>query len=117
MDNYVSRVRLVVNGEEITDFSSVTEKEYELRRPVRLMNKTGVMQVNPQYGVDVDYVIPEDSVEFDFNSLEDATLIIEYPNGKLTTYTGISTLKVGSTKYDGDKEATRTIELLATGRN
>ena len=117
MDSYVSKIRLIVNGAEITDFSSVTEKDYELRRPVRLMNKTGIMAVNPQYGVDVDYVIPENVTEFDFNSLEDATLIIEYPNGQLTTYTGVSTLKVGATKYDGDTEATRTIELLATGRN
>ena len=117
MDKYVSTVRLVVNGEEITDFSSVTEKEYELRRAVPLMNKTGIVSVNPQYGVDVDYVVPEESVEYDFNSLQDGTLIIEYPSGQLTTYTGITTLKVGTTKYDGNKEATRPIELLATGRN
>jgi hypothetical protein len=117
MDKYVTAVKLVVNGEEITDFSSITEKDYELRRPVKLMNKTGVAGVTPQYGLEVDYTVPLNAPEFDFDSVEDATLIIEYPNDEMTTYTGVCTLKVGATKYDGEKEATRTIELFATGRN
>lgn len=116
MERYVSSVRLIVNGEEITDFNSVTEKEYEVRRPVQLMNKTGVTGCKQRYGVDVDYVVPEEGDEFDFQSVEDATLILEYPSGKIVTYTGVCTLKIGSTKYDGEKEATKTIELLATGR-
>lgn len=116
MSDYVTKITLAINGEEITDFKSVTEKEYELRKQVKLMNKTGFINVTPQFGVDVEYVVPENAPEYDFSSVEGGTLILTFGNGEITTYTGVCTLKIGATKYDGDNEATRTIELAATGR-
>jgi len=116
MAEYVSRVRLEVNEAAIEDFKSVTEKEVELRKQVNLMNKTGFQRVTERYGVDVEYVVPEDGPEFDWDSLEGGRLTIEKMNGRRTTYTGVCTLKVGEVKYDGDNEATRTIELGAEKR-
>lgn len=113
---YVSRVFLTINGQEITDFKSVTEKDVELHKQVNLMNTTGVVGVRARYGAEVEYVVPENAEEFDFEEVKDGTLTIEKMNGRRTSYTGVFTLKIGSTKYDGDNEATRTIEFLTTGR-
>jgi len=116
MDSYVSTVSLLINGEEITDFSAVEEKARTLRKQVNLMKKTGILGVTQRYGVSVDYVVPKDKPEFDFAGIEDGTLTIDKENGSRVTYTGVATLDIGATKYDGDKEATRTIEFVATGR-
>lgn len=116
MAEYASRVLLEVNGQSIEDFQSVTEKEVEVRKKVKLMNKTGVIKATPEYNVDVDYVVPADKDEFDFESVENGTLTVDLDNGVRKTYTGVYCLKVGETKYDGDKEATRTIEFMAMKR-
>ena len=116
MDEYVSQVLLEVNGQEITDFKAVTEGEVELAKQVKLMNKTGSMGVLPRYGVEVDYVVPADTPEFDFDGVKNGTLTIDKQNGVRETYTGVRTLKIGSTKYDGDNETVRTITFGAGGK-
>lgn len=113
MSEYVSRVGLTINGQEITDFKSVELKEVTLRKPVNLVRKTGHFNITPRYGATVEYVIPKDAPEFDFESVEGGTLTIDYENGKRTTLTGVSTLSVGAAKFDGDNEATKSIDLLA----
>jgi hypothetical protein len=113
---YVSQVLLEVNGQEITDFKSVTEGEFEVRKTVKLMNKIGVVSVTAQYGLQVEYVVPKDADEFDFEEVADGTLTIDFDNGVRKQYTGVYTLKIGETKYDGENEATRTIDLVARKR-
>jgi hypothetical protein len=114
---YVSQVLLEVNGQSIEDFKSVTEKEVEVRKVVPLMKKIGVVGTRPQYGIDVEYVVPKDAPEFDFDAVADGTLTIDLENGTRKQYSGVYTLKVGETKYDGENEATRTIELVAMKRS
>lgn len=116
MEEYVAQVTLEINGQEITDFNSVEEKEVALRKAVNLMNSTGVVGVTRRYGVAVDYVVPKNKPEFDFNAVSGGTLTIDKGNGARVTYTGVSTLSIGATKYDGDKEATRPIEFIASGK-
>ncbi len=115
MSEYVEKVTLEINGQEITDFTTVEEKDVELRGQVNLMNKTGYTNKTPRYGVNVDYVVPADAPEFDFASVQGGTLTIDKGNGVRVTYTGVFTMKIGATKY-GEKEATRTIELGAENR-
>ncbi len=116
MGEYVSRVALEINGQLIEDFNSVSENEIETRKPVKLARKRGFVTVIPNYGVKVEYVIPKNTPEFDFESVEGATLTIDFENGRRTVYTGVFHMKTGEAKYDGEKEATKTIELGATGR-
>jgi len=116
MPEYVSRCLLSANGAEIEDFKSVTENEIELHKPVKLMNKTGVAAITPRYGAKVEYVVPEDAAEFDWEGMANGTLTVEYENGKRTTYTGVYTAKVGEKKVDGDNETVQSIDLIATGR-
>lgn len=113
---YASRVILEINGQQIDDFNSVTEKEVEIKKEVKLARKIGVVSVVPKHGVQVEYVVPKDAPEFDFETVEDGTLTIDLENGVRKQFTGVYVLKVGDTKYDGEKEATRTIELLAMRR-
>lgn len=116
MSEYVSGVALEVNGQEITDFKSVTEGGRTLRKQVNLMNKTGHANVTPRHTVDVEYVVPKDSPEFDFDSVVGGTLTIDKGNGIRVQYGGVACLEVGEAKYDGDNEATRQIKLSAESR-
>jgi len=113
---YVSQVILTVNGKEIKDFKSVTEGERELRKKVKLMNGQGILKTTPDYTVSVEYVLPKNAEEFNFDEVEDGTLTIDKGNDAKVLYTGVATMKVGETKYDGENETTRTIEFGATGR-
>jgi hypothetical protein len=116
MSEYVSKVLLDVNGQSIDDFQSVSIKETEIHKTVNLMNKTGHTKVTPRHAVDVEYVVPETDSEFDWESVSDGRLSIEYGNGKRTTFTGVYVLKVGEAKADGETEMVKTIELGAEGR-
>ncbi len=114
---YVSRVRLAINGQEISDFKSFTEGEIELGKAVNLMNTTGYMSKLPRYGLSLEYVVPENASEFDFTGVKDATLTVTRESGAVTTFSGVCILKIGAAKADGDNEETRTIDLMATGKN
>lgn len=113
---YVSRVLLEVNGQAIEDFKQVEVEEVELARRVDLMNTTGVVGVTPRHQVTVDYVVPKDAPEFDFKSVKDGTLTLDYDNGTREQYAGVYTLKIGATTFDGEKEAVRKITFLATDK-
>jgi len=114
---YVSKVLLEINGQEIEDFDSVEEPESEIFKSVKLMNKTGHTAVTQRYeGLTVDYIIPSDAPSFDFRQVAGGTLTIDRMNGTRITYGGIYTTKVGKIKYDGDNVAKQTIELSAESR-
>lgn len=119
MSEYVSKVLLEVNGKQVDDFNKITEPDVEYRGEVKLMNKTGFTSKTPRYSpIKVEYVVPKDGPEFDFSSIQDGTLTIDYDNGTRRTYTGVSCLKVGGESYGEDgKETIRNIELMATDRD
>lgn len=116
-DEYVNQVLLEVNGQSITDFKSVSEDAIVLRKAVKLMNKTGVITMTPQYGVKVEYVVPKNATPFDFAAVSGGTLTIDYENGTRIKYTGVATLEIGEIKYDGENEATQTISFVAAKRS
>lgn len=116
MSEYVASVNLEINGKNIDDFKSVSEKEIERHKQINLMRKTGVVSVTPRYGVEVEYVIPKDSPEQDWAEVANATLTIDKDNGKRITYSGVYVMKEGAVKYDGENEATKTIDLVALER-
>lgn len=110
---YVNRVLLEVNGQEITDFDSFTEGERDLAGQVKLMNKTGTVQLLERPSCSLEYVIPKDAPEFDFTAVVDGTITVDYQNGTRKTYTGVRTAKIGATKFGDDKAASRTIDFFA----
>lgn len=116
MSEYVAKVLLEVNGQEVTDFKSVSESEIDIRKQVPLMNKTGHANVTPRYQVVVEYVVPSDNPEFDWTDVEGGTLTIDKNNGVRVTFGGVCTLKVGEAKADGENEITQSITLSAESR-
>ncbi len=116
MSEYVSMVLLEVNGQSITDFSTVEEGEFEINKPVKLMMKTGACATYPRHSAKLDYVIPSDAPEFDFTTVSGGTLTIDYQNGTRITYMGVTTTRIGAAKHDGEKESTREIHFTAQQR-
>lgn len=117
MPEYVSKITLDINGQQITNFKSATEKEVELGKEVPLMNETGFIDKTPRYGVALEYIIPKDTPEFDFTTVKNGRLTIDRGgNAGRITYTGVTRLKIGESKYDGENEVTKTIDFGATDR-
>jgi hypothetical protein len=116
-DNYASQVILEVNGQQVDDFQSVTQGKVEGRKLVQLMNKWGFVTIPKVYPLTVDYIIPADSPEFDFESVANGTLTIDDENGHRTQYGGVYWLSSGDTKREGGKETIRPIDLAALRRN
>ena len=109
MARYVARITLEVNGESVTDFSSFSDMTKSRHVQVELMNKTGHAAITPRYQVSVDYVIPRDAIEYDWSTVSDGTLTIEYENGTRKTWGGVYVLDEGDVTYDGTAAATKTI--------
>jgi hypothetical protein len=116
-DEYVSVITLIVNGQTITDFNKCKEPKRGIRKAVKLMNKTGFVTVTPDY-VDgsIDYVIPKNATEFDFDGVVNGTLIIDKGNGHRVTYGGVFVTEIDEPDYGDDKEAVRKITWGATKR-
>lgn len=116
MEAYISKVSLEINGELEEDFNSFTEKERVFKKTVNLMNSTGTIKVKQRYNFSLDYVVPADKTERDFESIEDGTVTIDYENGKRISFGEVSCLSVGEAKYGDDKEVTKSIEFVAGTR-
>jgi hypothetical protein len=116
MSELVSQVALEVNGQELTDLKNVKEGARVLRKQVPLMRKTAYMNMIPRYTVSGDAVVPANSPEFDYDSVADGTLTIDYLNGRRITYGGVYCLEVGETTFDGENEALRPVTFGATSR-
>lgn len=115
-DEYVTSVILEINGKQIDDWKAFREGERETKKVIQLARKQGVIPVKAGYPLEVDYVVPMNRPEIDFEEEFDGqtgTLTIDLENGTRKVYTDVDLLKVGQTEYDGDKEAVRTISLFA----
>ena len=112
---YITNCTLSVNGQEITDFKKVTEKEKTYYKQVNLMNKTGHAPLVARYGVTVDYVVP-DGDEFVWRNVKNGTLSFTKGSGKKVTFSGVYILKEGDESVDGENETVKTIELGAENR-
>lgn len=115
---YVSGATLEINGEEIDDFSEITEPEVESNKPIDLMAKTGHIEVTERYkGIKIKYIVPSDAPEFDFKKVKDGTLTIVYKNGTRRKYTGVYVNKIGGETYKDGTETIRDVELSAEDRD
>ncbi len=113
---YVSRICLDIDGQEITDFEEVEEKDIELYKTVECMNSTGFAEKKARYGVRVQYCIPKDAPEFDFHKVRNGRLTIDHKNGTRISFFGCFPLKIGNTTY-GKDEAKKDIDFGATERD
>ena len=117
MSTYITRCTLAVNGKNIEDFKSITEKSRTIRKAVPLMHKTGSAQLTQRYTGDLEYVYPKDTTPFDFDGITGATLTIEYESGEQVRFGGVAVVSVGDSKVDGETELVKSIEFMAETRN
>ncbi|MRR15375.1 MAG: hypothetical protein EG826_02835 [Deltaproteobacteria bacterium] len=116
MEEYIAQIGLEVNGQTITDFKSFSEDPRVLRKAVKLMSKSGIVAVLPTLGLKLDYVVPKNTPEFNFDNVSGGTITIDHLNGTRIRYTGVSTLEIGEAKYDGENELVKTISFAAQKR-
>lgn len=116
MEQYISTITLDINGQQMDDFNSFTEKERVFKKAVGLMNTTGILKTRERHFFDLDYVIPANKPEFDFVAVEDGTVTVDYENGKRVSFGEVHCLAIGEAKADGDKEMTKTISFVAGTR-
>jgi hypothetical protein len=116
MEEYISQVSLSVNGQEITDFNSFTPPGIVPRAIIPVMNKTGFVRKKVRYAdMKVGYVVPKNKAEFDWESVENGVLTVDYENGTRITYIGVVTTGIdeGSVDADSDDALVKEITLAA----
>jgi len=113
MEAYITSITLEINGQQLEDFNSFTEKERVFKKTVNLMNTTGTVKVKARHNFSLDYVVPADKPEFDFEGITAGTVTIDYENGKRISFGEVECLSIGEAKFDGDKEVTKNIEFAA----
>lgn len=114
--NYINKVSLEINGQVIDDFKTFKEGKRAIHKAVNLMHKTGKIRSTQRPTCSLDYAIPEDGAEFDFETVVDGTITVEYENGKRITYLGASVGEIGEVTYDEEKEAVKTIDFICQDR-
>lgn len=116
MSNYISAATVVVDGEELEDVKKVREGRRTVRKSIKVMKRRGRVKTTPDYTIELDTVIPEDGPGYDYESIEDKTLTIEYDNGTKIIYLGVSVLEIGDEEFDDDNEAIVKVTLSAEDR-
>jgi hypothetical protein len=116
MELYATQITLNINGEQINDFNAFTEKERVFKKTVNLMNSTGILSVFQRHHFSLEYVVPANKPEFDFESVSEGTVKIVYENGRSVSFGEVHCLSIGDSKFDGDKEVTKNIEFSAHSR-
>lgn len=116
MEEYITSISLEINGEKEENFNAFTEKERVFKKPVNLMNTTGTVRVKARNLFGLDYAVPANQPERDFEGIEDGTVTIDYENGKRISFGEVSCLSIGEAKFDGDREVVKTIEFVAGTR-
>lgn len=112
---YVSSIKLSLTNEEITDFQTVKLPTRILRQLVELNSGVGFIEIeNPvMNNIEIAYVVPANTPEFDFDPVVNARLTVDRKNGSRLTFTGVSTLQVDGETYERNGESVRTITLMA----
>lgn len=114
----VGAIVLYVNGREF-DCNSVSPKIMAGRKPVPSMNKEGRVRKKTKtiksIGLSLEVFVDEID-DFDWESVEDARVVVEsIDGGKRTTYIDCSVTDV-SESYKIDGEATRSLEMFALNK-
>jgi hypothetical protein len=113
--NYINATSVVIDGEELKHVKKVREGKRTVRKAIKLMRRRGTVRVTPDNTVELECLIPEDEPEYDYATIADKTLTLEYENGTKVIYTEVSVIEVGDEEYDDDNEAVRKILLHSVG--
>lgn len=114
----VGTIVLTVNGREF-DCSSISPKIQAGRKAVATMNREGRVRKKTKTVKSIALsleVFVDEIDDFDWESVEDARIVVEsIDGGKRTTYLDCSVTDV-SESYKTDGEATRSLEMFALNK-
>ena len=114
----VSKIVLQLGGSKVSNFESIEEPDVDVGFQEELMDGDMQGDQEPSYKpIKLVYVLKKGGGDPNFESVKDATLEIDYLDGRKVTYTGVKTLKVGYTKHQRGKLARLTLEFGALWRN
>ncbi len=115
MDEYISKITLDIDGQQIEDFTEITESKVELRKEVVLANKVGFCNVQNVRKLTLKYVLPKGRAPFDFEGKKGGTLTIDHGDGTRRSFKDVCTLSVGDVTKGKDDAAEQDIEMLTSG--
>lgn len=116
MSQAIIRTVLDFDSSQEENFKSITEHEVVRNKRVKAMNKTMVGAVTPEYGLDLEYIVPATG-ERDFSKVSGAVVKIYYEGGSTRTYRGVTIEKEGERKTDGDNELVQNYSFIAISRD
>ena len=98
----ISSLSLILDGEQITDFSKFKENEVEVAQTVDHFYGQDTVDVPPAYGFELAY-LPKSGAERDWLKEKGKimTLVVNYAGGNKVTYTGVKLLKFTPNELDG----------------
>lgn len=112
----VTKVTLEIEGEEFTNLQEFSEDARVLAKKVKYMNKRGSAKITPEFGFTVNVVLDR-NVNVDFlDSIEDATVVIEYDGGDRVIFLTVETLEVGEWTANGEDEVVYPVSFTAEER-
>ncbi len=111
-----TKVTLEVNGALFDDINNFSEDERPLGKQVKYMNKLGFAKTTTEIGFSFTIVI-DINENFDFlESLENATVTIEYDGGDRVIFLNANPTSVGEKSSNGEDEITYDIAWAAEER-
>ncbi len=112
----VTRITLEIEGAEFTNLQSYTENERILAKSVKYMNKRGSAGITPEYGFSVDVVLDKNTnVDF-LETIEDATVVVEYEGGDRVIFLNVRTVSIGEQTANGEDEIVYPVTFTAENR-
>lgn len=112
----IIRAVLDFDGSQEENFKSITEHEVTRNKRVKAMNKTMIAAVTPEYGLDLEYIVPATGAR-DFSKVSGAVVKIYYEGGSTRTYRGVHIEKEGERKLDSENELVQNYTFIATERD
>jgi len=111
MQQYRSLVALTVNGKDMPDFKSVTEKSTKVRKMVETISGQGFREVPQRPSLEIEYLKPKGAA-FDWTKIVNGTLGLVYDDGTTESFKNVTHLETGDLKYDVDGDPTQSITLI-----
>lgn len=114
----ISKVKVCLDGAEVTDFSKFKENEREFRQVVDTMDGDDVVEIPEKHGFSLTF-LPNSGADIDWDARKketNITAIISYVGGRKVTFTGCSILKVSPSELDGKTAKEYVVEFHAKGR-
>ncbi len=113
---YISRASIEINGTVFDDIKAIDIDPRVIYKKVKLMYKSGEVQITQRYSGKFTYVVPKVN-PISFDTVENGNITIDYENGTREEFGGVYIEEAGPRKIDGENEIVQEITWIAETRN